>query len=216
MLWQIEVDLTTMRSFVIYTPGDPISDQLATRCIESGKKFDLSIERAEGFPKLQARKYAIEHGLQFGFDYLEYQKIRPLRDSQIAIFIAHRNLWSRCVALNEPINIFEHDAFLVAPIQKIDFNHVMNYQRQLWDDPNWIWHAKLQRLVDQEKKSGTAKYICLPSSAAYSITPSGAQKLLDIKNMLPLDLFVNKTIVEIDDYPLPWPISRSNDYSNNK
>jgi len=205
-----------MPSFVIHTPGDPISEKLATRCIESGKEFGLSIDSVEGFPKLQARNYAIENGLQFGFDYLEYQQIRPLRDSQIAIFIAHRKLWSKCVALNEPINIFEHDAFLVAPIQRVEFKHVMNYQRQLWDDPNWVWHAKLQRLVDQEKNPGTAKYICLPSSAAYSITPSGAQKLLGIKNMLPLDLFVNKTIVEIDDYPLAWPISRSNDYSNNK
>jgi len=204
-----------MQSFVIYTPGDPISEKLAARCIESGKEFGLSIDSVEGFPKLQARNYAIENGLQFGFDYLEYQQIRPLRDSQIAIFIAHRKLWSKCAALNEPINIFEHDAFLVAPIQRVEFKHVMNYQRQLWDDPNWVWHAKLQRLVDQEKKPGTAKYICLPSSAAYSITPSAAQKLLAIKNMLPLDLFVNKNIVEIDDYPLPWPISRSNDYSNN-
>jgi len=204
-----------MQSFVIYTPGDPISDQLATRCIESGKKFDLLIDRAKGFPKLQARKYAIEHGLQFGFDYLEYQQIRPLRDSQIAIFIAHRNLWSRCVALNEPINIFEHDAYLVEPIQNIPFKHVMNYQRQLWDDPNWIWHSKLQRLVDRDNKPGTAKYMCLPSSAAYSITPTAAQILLAIKEMLPLDLFVNKHVVEIDDYPFTWPISRSNDYSNN-
>ena len=205
-----------MQSFVIHTPGDPISEKLASRCIESGKKFGLSIDPVEGFPKLQARKYAIDHGLQFGFDYLEYQQIRPLRDSQIAIFIAHRKLWSKCVALDEPINIFEHDAFLVGPIQRMEFKHVMNYQRQLWDDPSWVWHAKLQRLVDQENKPGTAKYICLPSSAAYSITPSGAQKLLVIKDMLPLDLFVNKNIVEIDDYPLPWPISRSNEYSNNK
>jgi len=205
-----------MRSFVIYTPNDPISVQLATRCIESGKEFNLSIESAEGFPKLEALKYASENGFRFGFDYLEYQRIRPLRDSQIAIFIAHRNLWSRCVELNLPINIFEHDAYLVAPIRNIPFKHVLNYQRQLWDDPGWIWHGKLQRLVDRNNKPGNAKYICLPSSAAYSITPSGAQKLLAIKDMLPLDLFVNKNIVEIDDYPLTWPISRSNDYSNNK
>lgn len=205
-----------MPSFVIYTPGDPISVKLAARCIESAKEFNLSIEGAEGFPKLEARKYAVEHGLQFGFDYLEYQRIRPLRDSQIAIFIAHRNLWSKCVALNVPITIFEHDAYLVAPIQDIPYRHVMNYQRQLWDDPDWIWHSKLQPLVDRANKPGTAKYICLPGAAAYSITPTAAQKLLVIKDMLPLDLFINKNIVEIDDYPLAWPISRSNDYSNNK
>ncbi len=205
-----------MLAFVIYTPDDPISVMLATRCIESGKKFNLSIERTDGFPKLLAREYALEHGLQFGFDYLEYQQIRPLRDSQIAIFIAHRNLWSRCVGLNTPITVFEHDAYLVAPIREIKFKHVINYQRQIWDDPGWIWHKKLQRLVDRENKPGTAKYICLPGAAAYSITPDAAQKLLAIKNMLPLDLFVNKNIVEIDDYPFPWPVSRSNDYSSNK
>ena len=92
----------------------------------------------------------------------------------------------------------------------------MNLQRQIWDDPNWIWHRKLQRLVDKEKKQGNAKYICLPGAAAYSVTPSAAEILLTIKDMLPLDLFVNKHVVEIDDYPLPWPVIRSNDFSNNK
>ena len=205
-----------MPSFVIHTPGDSVSEKLATRCIESGKEFGLSIDIVEGFPKSQARNYAIEHGLQFGFDYLEHHRIRPLRDSQIAIFIAHRNLWSRCVVLNEPINIFEHDAYLIAPIQYFPFTGVMNYQRQIWDDPDWVWHSKLQNLVDRDKKPGTAKYICLPGAAAYSITPSAAKKLLAIQDMMPLDLFINKNIVEIDDYPLPWPIARSNDFSNNK
>ncbi len=205
-----------MLSYVIYTPNDPISIKLARRCILSAKNFNLTIEGVKGFPKLQARNYAVENGLQFGFDYLEYQRIRPLRDSQIAIFIAHRNLWSRCVALNAPITIFEHDAYLVAPIKEIPFKHVMNYQRQTWDDPDWMWHGKLQHLVDREGKPGTAKYVCLPGAAAYSVTPSAAQKLLAIKDMLPLDLFVNKSVVEVDDYPFPWPVFRSNEYSNNK
>jgi hypothetical protein len=120
-----------MQSFVIYTPYDPISVRLARRCIYSGYKFGIQIEVAEGFPKSNARKYAIENRPSFGFDYLETQSIRPLRDSQIAIFIAHRNLWARSVALNCPITIFEHDAYLVSPIQDIRFRHVLNYQRQI-------------------------------------------------------------------------------------
>jgi len=205
-----------MLAFVIYTPNDPVSIMLANRCVESGIKYGLFIEKCLGFDKSLARSYAVEHGLHLGFDYLEYKKIRPLRDSQIAIFIAHRKLWSKCVIMNEPIIILEHDSYLISSINNINFKGVMNYQRQIWDDPNWIYHYKMQNLIDHYNKLGTAKYICLPGAAAYSITPSAAKKLLSIKSMLPLDLFVNKHVVEIDDYPYPWPIFRSNSYTNNK
>jgi hypothetical protein len=57
-----------MQYFVIYTPDDPISVMLSQRCIYSGKKFGVQIEVAEGFPKSNTRKYALENGLSFGFD----------------------------------------------------------------------------------------------------------------------------------------------------
>lgn len=201
--------------FCLYTPMDKQSQQLAHRCIESGANFGHEILPFEGVSKKYARFMAADYGMSFGFDYLEYQAMRPLRDSQIACFLGHRKLWELSVMIDEPIIIFEHDAFFIRPLFVPHFKAVLNLQRQQWDDPTWLYYEKLRCLEDNHKLNGSAKYICLPASAAYAIQPHAASRLLCILELLPLDLFINKKIIQIDDHPSLGAIQVTNDYSSN-
>lgn len=148
------------------------------------------------------------------YDYIKTKQHRPLRDGQIGCFLAHREQWVRCIQLDRPIIILEHDVILLQRFADYkSFQHVLNLQRVVWDDPAWPWHAKMQNLVDAGKAHGDAKYFVLPGTSAYAITPQGALLLLKSSmNMLPVDLYTNKSVVRIDDHPMPI-VRVTNDFS---
>ena len=78
------------------------------------------------------------------------------------------------------------------------------------------YYAKLQKLVDNNNYNGNAKYLCLPGAVAYTIKPKAAKKLLMIKSIFPLDLFVNKEVVKIDDHQFMSTFKVDNDYTTNR
>lgn len=202
-------------AFIIHNSENSESIALASRCLSSCKKFGQNAQLVEGVQKATAEKIATQNGLFTGFDYVETQCVRPMRDSQVAVLLAHRNLWQKCADLDQPILIFEHDAILTAPVTALNFRHILNLQRTIWDDPSWPYFQKLRPLVDPIGSFGSAKYVCLPGTGAYGITPTAARILLAIKPMLPADLFINKYSLEIDDHPEPMPVQMTNDISLN-
>lgn len=205
-----------MQFFCIFTPKDENSKILANRCIQTAKEFGHTVVPIEGVSKKYAKNIAIENRLSFGFDYLLTKADCVLRDSQIACFLAHRKLWEICLMLKEPIVILEHDAYFTKTLEAVEFDEVLNLQREIWDNPSWTWYEKLQILIDKDQKNGNAKYMCLPGASAYALTPLAAKKLCSVTSMLPLDISVNKKIVKIDDHPSIPVINVTNDYTTNR
>lgn len=205
-----------MKFFCIFTPNDPVSQSLATRCIRSGLKYGHEVTPFKGIAKALAPSLFIKEKFNFGFDYLIKKKNAPLRNSQIACFFAHRALWEICVSLNEQIVILEHDSYFVKKFENMPFEEVLNLQREIWDNPSWKYFKKLQTLIDKDNFNGNAKYLCLPGAAAYSIKPKAANKLLKIKSIFALDLFVNKNVVKIDDHKSMPTFRVDNSYTSNR
>lgn len=205
-----------MKFFCIFTPNDNISQSLLARCIRTGLKFGHEITPFKGVSKELAPSLFIKEKLNFGFDYLVKKKIAPMRNSQIACFLAHKALWEVCINLDKQIVILEHDAYFVKKFSNTPFDEVLNLQREIWDNPSWKYYAKLQKLVDNNNYNGNAKYLCLPGAAAYTIKPKAAKKLLMIKSIFPLDLFVNKEVVKIDDHQFMSTFKVDNDYTTNR
>ena len=206
---------SAIKAFIIHNPDAPQSVELAKRCLRSCETFEQPAQLVSGVSKHDARKIALDLGYNLNsYDYIDTKQNRPLRDGQIGCFLAHREQWIRCVQLDRPIIIFEHDAILLGSLGEYkNFQHVLNLQRAVWDDPAWPWHAKLQKLVDLRKANGDAKYFVLPGTCAYAITPQGALLLLKSSmNMLPADLYTNKYIVCINDHPINR-VGVSNDFS---
>ena len=184
------------------------------RCIRSVERVGLTLDLVPfpGVEKAAAIKLAMASNLSIGFDYVEYRDYRPLSEGQIACFLSHRYLWKICVELWQPIMILEHDAVFNGKLGRLSFTSVLNLQRTIWDDTNWKYYWKLRALEDKIKKNGNAKYVCLPGSSAYCIAPIAAERLLQEDKMLPVDLFVNKGVVRIDDHINISQIYVTNDY----
>lgn len=207
-----------MKGFCIYIRGLPESEQMAKRCVDSGRSHDMGISYFEATHRYEAFGIAASLGIATrSYDYLDTKADRSLRETQAGCFLSHFRLWQKCVNLGEAICIFEHDAVLNTPIPRSEFQHVLNLQDSIWNDPTWRFYHKVnERLRDLSVTNETpaagvtkAKFLCLPSACAYAITPSGASKLMTTarkEGALPVDLFVNKTVVDIRDL-LPSPVT---------
>lgn len=130
----------------------------------------------------------------------------------------HYRLFRKCVEMNEPIAVVEHDSFCVNSLPDIEWDDVLVLngnsavkQRQL----NYIWDQNIQL-----KKNGFAQGvndICIkglvyrhdpeingshlmPGTAAYAITPKGAKKMIDVYENIgweQSDFIINTAYVRI-------------------
>lgn len=191
-----------MEALIIHNPEVPQSVKMAKLAFNSCKLIvDLQPVMTPGVRKSEAFAIAHNLGLKLGFDYIEQQRVRPMRDGQVGAFLAHRRAWLHAAECDKPIVVLEHDVTFTKRNTIPEFDSVLNLQRMVWDDPKWQWHAKMQQFTGMD--NGNAKYNVMPGVCAYAITPQAAATLLDActRGMIPVDLFMNKTVVKIDDHP---------------
>lgn len=103
-------------------------------------------------------------------------------------FLSHFQLWKKCVELDEPILITEHDGIFIRDIPKDVNDHYTDVLRL---DSYQAWKPEYEQLVQQSlsepigykrpephsKTYGSGPY-CV-GYYGYMIKPSGAQKLID-------------------------------------
>lgn len=104
-------------AYVITIKGHSVSERLAARCIESCQRHQIPIQRWPAFDgtsgiiktpqELQDLK--ITKWLKVVDPYLSM--------TEVACALSHISLWARCVQLDRPIIVFEHDAIVVAPMK---------------------------------------------------------------------------------------------------
>ena len=159
-------------------------------------------------------------------------------DSEIATFFSHYNVWLKCIELNEPILVLEHDAIIIG---EIDFSILNKFEGDLLNlgEPNWgsitldshpsLWLDKPKGIFlrdvcnnkhDIYKMWTNEKGLChcdtmwLFGAHAYLLNPSGAIKLVEgtKKGILPADIYIRQELIDIYDY-LPHPIKQNGDFS---
>lgn len=128
-----------MKAFVITLVDNPSSVDLSSNCIESLKKYGY-----------EANVFEAHCGTE-SIDYLASNQVFPISNPSvpyyelyskwtsvlgtIGCFASHFNLWVKCVELNEPIIIMEHDSIMLRE----------------WTDPAWEdvlhldWEGTLRR-----------------------------------------------------------------------
>ena len=154
--------------------------------------------------------------------------------AEIATFFSHYNLWLKCIELDTPLLILEHDAILNDT--KIDLSILKNFEGDLLNlgKPNWgsYWYKNFEsewltktdgihkRPICENKHNiyqvwDTEKGLChcdtmwLFGAHAYLLNPSGATKLVEgaSKGILPADVYIRTKILDVYDY-LPHPIEQ--------
>jgi len=187
-----------MKSYVITIEHNPASVAIAERCIASGQKFGIEIQKWSAYSPEQDDVYAV--AAEFGINPKNFKEIWSRADRCTAAFLSHFRLWWRSTLLNEEIQIFEHDAVIVNKIPEfIDYKGCISLGKPSygrWNTPSTIGVNPLT----------SKRYF--PGAHAYRIKPATAQLLIDRAKQSagPTDVFLH-----VDNFPFleeyyPWPV----------
>lgn len=127
-----------MKAFVISLAANEYSKEVTDRCIKSAKQVGLDVERFFGVNKQDALEVMKSHNLKWtwaGPKNNQKQKcpITKLQQfpytakdirAKIGCSMSHYLLWKRCVAMNEPLLILEHDSVFLRPLPDFEFNGI--------------------------------------------------------------------------------------------
>ena len=113
-----------MKMFVITIMENERSVQVADRCVKSGLVFGYKIEKHPAYSPQNCDVYKELDKL--GYDKKGFNEVYSRIDNCIAGFLSHHSLWQKCLDLNEPIVIFEHDAVLINDVPNLVLFDILN------------------------------------------------------------------------------------------
>lgn len=106
-----------MKSFCVYTPSARKSNELSLRTLNTAKKFGIEITRVESVNPSNLEERVRQEGL-----FLKYTPVKTMKTDfkektapigRICNGVTHYMLYRKCVEMDEPILIVEHDAYFV-------------------------------------------------------------------------------------------------------
>jgi glycosyl transferase family 25 len=125
-------------------------------------------------------------------------------------FLSHFLLWKKCLELNKPILILEHDALAIRELPKdiLDYNYdILNLDyasRQIENYWEYVETDHGLEILSWEKSSrkgyGGYNKSSIPGIHGYIIKPSGAEKLIKFSKQqgtLPADIQINSLVVDL-------------------
>lgn len=188
-----------MKTFIITIKGHPLSEKESRECIESAKGFykhDIEVFDAitpkRGYNDILGDRPNI-------FD--NY----PRPDRVACCFASHYLLWKKCIELNEPILILEHDAVFISEFPDVDFDMCCTFGEPTYYRPQYIDFdtPKIDGIQTLTDKNFLGHH-------AYAMKPEAAKIFVedcDTTVLSPNDLWMTK-----EKYPWlqeyrPFPIS---------
>ena len=167
----------------------------AERCIRSGKKYGIKIEKHKAFtPKDNPHLILHKKGIQPAFFHEKYS--RP--ENCMSAFLSHHSLWEKSVKDDEPLIIFEHDAVVIGylPIEE-KFEGVMTFSKPSYGKFNTPIKIGVDGLIQKQYFGGAHGYMVNPWGANQLITKAKTDGR-------PTDIFMNlQTFPWLQEY-YPW------------
>jgi GR25 family glycosyltransferase involved in LPS biosynthesis len=209
-----------MKSYIIKIKGHAKSEEQAEKCINSTMLYGFDSEFFNGTtPKTLADAEKIHN-----FGIMKPSRVFNFRVENLkkyltkkSCFMNHVILWNKCLEINEPIVVLEHDALAIRKWDNATFKEVLilninsakKHNRNVGSrmgkyEYKQEGHTEIHELnyPFRYKMENIWKGGCLmPGTAAYAITPAGATKLLDslYKNGWDQsDFFINSKNVHIE------------------
>lgn len=127
------------------------------------------------------------------------------RLGQQGCWFSHFLLWNKCLEINEPIVVLEHDAVIQRPWEPLEIDRSLiklhRHYRKYPMDPKWI-HPTTGRWS--------------PSTHAYCILPHHAEILIKASKKIGCyhaDVFLGDKIIDVELLGEPELVARQNTYS---
>ena len=191
-----------MKAFVI-TIDIPESQEVAEKCISSGKTYGVDVEKYKGVtpadnPTVIAAKLNIPPN--------RFRERFSRFENCLSAFLSHHSLWQWSIDNQEEVLILEHDAIFIDEVPRVPYKGVLSLGAPSYGKFNTPRSIGLNRLVSKQY---------LPGAHAYMIKPTAAETLVDYarKYPAPTDLYINNhTFGFIEEY-YPWPVLVRDNFS---
>lgn len=191
-----------MKIYIITLKNNEYSIISSNKCINSGKKFNLNIETFPGVDKNESENLMKDYNLEWSWAENNTKKtycaktgllMFPYKTNDLRAIkgcsMSHFLLWNKCVKLNEPICILEHDSIFLREIpEDIEFYGICQIndpagatRKGSWwskyikqrgsigvHDKTWITNENERHIPDG-----------LAGNSAYLIKPWAARLLID-------------------------------------
>jgi GR25 family glycosyltransferase involved in LPS biosynthesis len=185
-----------MKTFIIYVKNNKKSEELANEALNSFSSYngwEPTFFEGVHLPALPdwEKRYPLKmKELSRVASFLARDDNKLKYNTKKCCSMNHYRLFRKCVELGEPIAIIEHDSLCVANWrEKINFDDVL-----VLNAHSAVYQEALRGIKKQEIKKGIhdidldlfyrhdpeIKGHLMPGTAAYSITPTGAQKMIDV------------------------------------
>ena len=170
------------------------SVQVADRCVKSGQVFGYKIEKHAAYSPQNCNVNQELDNLNYDRSGFIEKYSRP--ENCIAGFLSHHSLWMKCLELNEPIVIFEHDAVVTNDIPNLVLFDILNLGKPSYgkfNTPTFIGYGSLV----------SKPYF--PGAHAYRITPKGAADLINEAQFSagPTDIYIHSSKFTLGEF-YPW------------
>ena len=186
-----------MKHYVITIKDNPESVRVAQRCIDSGKKHGLDIEMFDAVTPHNGLTKIMRNN---GIDIQNFEEVYSRLHNCAAAFMSHFSLWKKSVELQQEVTIFEHDAFIMAPLPTtISYRGCISF-----GEPSYgRWQEPLGLGVNPL----TSKQY-FPGAHAYRVKPHIAQLLIEEAQRVagPTDVFLHKNRFPFLEEYYPWPV----------
>lgn len=185
-----------MKYFVIAIPNHEGSQRNADRCIESGKRYGVDIQK---FDAITPETHDVEAIFkQQGISTSNFSSKYSKWENVLSCFMSHYTLWLSCVNnKTDSYTIFEHDAVINAPLPPKPPMFVGTFGKPSYGKFTTPTHLGWGELTSKSY---------FPGAHAYAVTPIGAHMLVQgakEKACTP-DLFLDKRRFSWLQEYYPW------------
>lgn len=197
-----------MKTFIIRMKNNDISEDLANDLIKTLEKFSIEYSLFDAVYGDNIEDEWNKNNLRFFHKQNENKKLLGVK----GCFLSHYLLWKKCIELNKPILILEHDAQIIRKIPENILNYdyeVLNLDYASRVESDYELHLKSDKGKDiiswpiAPKKKGwlsQANKSSIKGIHAYIVKPIGAKKLVDFakeNGTVPADVHVNSMFVDL-------------------
>ena len=114
-------------TYIIYLPQVSVSNELSVRCMESCRKVGQPAVLWEGFDGTRNKIIVPEHlKNQMWYKWLKIFD-HQLSVAEVATCLSHISLWVRCMEIDQPIVILEHDAIMLKKFSEHTHKNCVHY-----------------------------------------------------------------------------------------
>ena len=194
-----------MKGYVVTLFNIDKSVQVAQRCVNSGKQFNVDVEMVAGVWKDDAMQQMKNEKLQLSQFDQSFSDVSAV----VGNFIAQYRIWKTIAESNQPGIVLEHDAVFVDNIPNLHNHDVVNLGKPSYGNFNTQSSPGVYPLF-----SKPGKYF--PGAHGYYVTPKGAQQLITFaqtKGVAPCDIFLQSKNFNNLMEAYPWPIEAHDNFT---